>query len=262
MREVEAWIEAEMRRLDPEAYASAADDRRCRATLAVLLAARVRCAAARRSPAPAVPPVARLHAVPPAAAELLRPPAFRHPRQPRSVLRPRGRLRVPRARRKHRLRGRRREAWSSARRAGSARRDRSAVQREGALDPGASSRAARARAAHRCRAHRLARRRTLPFLGEPVIVVLDRARLRRRAPADGTLPGVPRLDAARRPAASCGAGADPRRRAELAAAPGQAPVRASAAPTTRRSSACACAAGAQLGGHALGQRRAPTARSG
>ena len=66
----------------------------------------------------------------------------------------------------------------------------------------------------------------LPFLGETVIVVLDpRAAGAVLDTGADALPGVPRLHAARGPAAGRHARADPRRGAELAAAPGAAHLR-------------------------------------
>ena len=148
-------------------------------------------------------------------------------------------------------------AWWSAHRAGSA--------------AARSKRRCRRRRAGSCaklqeqdeRARRLASARvdwrdgtTIPFLGETVIVVLDARctgavlHTRRRHPARRAA-----ADAARRPAAVGRARADPRRGAELAAAPGPARLRGALPPLRGPARRAHDAAVAQLGQHALGQRR-------
>ena len=112
---------------------------------------------------------------------------------------------------------------------------------EGALDPAQAARTARARArAWPRRASTGATAPRIPFLGETVIVVLDpRATGAVLHTAADALPGVPRLTLHLGLPHDCRARADPRRRAELAAAPGPAHLRGALRATSRRGWACA-----------------------
>ena len=116
------------------------------------------------------------------------------------------RLRVPaRAPAQHRLRRRRRRPGGQRAALGRPARGRGRAAREGALDPAQAARAATsARAGSQPPRIDWRDGTSIPFLGEPVIVVLDpRGDRRRVLNTDATaLPGVPRLHAARRPAAA------------------------------------------------------------